>query len=120
MFFSSNDTEQKRNLALLHAVQLIFKANSTPSVFAKIGQDSFIKTLSGGLSRGNPLFSQKAEIMSDLEMASILRNRSNFDKHSIAQTLSAAYRETDQSYITKETLIRIAIDCDIPRDLLRI
>lgn len=118
MFFSSNDSGQKRDLALLHAVQLIFKANSNPSNFAKLGQDSFMKTLSGGLGRGNPLFYQKAESMSELEMASILRKRSNFDKRSIAQTLSAAFHTTDKSQETIIVLIRIVEDCDIPRDFL--
>lgn len=120
MFFSSNDSGQKRDLALLHAVQLIFKANPNPSNFAKMGQNSFIRTLEGGLGRGNPLFTQKAESMSDLEMASILRNRSNFDKRSIAQTLSAAFRETDMSIETKVVLMRIAEDSDIPRDFFNL
>lgn len=116
MFFSSNDSGQKRDLALLHAVQLIFKANPNPSNFARIGQNSFIRTLEGGLGRGNPLFAQKAESMSDLEMASILRNRSNFDKRSIAQTLSAALYQTDNSPESKAVMMKIAFECDIPRN----
>lgn len=120
MFFSSSDAGQKRDLALLHAVQLIIKANATPTAFIKLGQDSFIRTLAGGLGRNNPLFSQKAESMSDLEMASILRNRSNFDKRSIAQTLSAAYNETGNSFEAKEILMKIAYDCDIPMNYFRL
>lgn len=120
MFFSSNDSGQKRDLALLHAVQLIFKANPNSSAFAKLGQDNFIRTLAGGLGRGKPLFSQKAESMSDLEMASVLRNRSNFDKRSIAQTLSAAFHETDMTIDTKAVLMGIAEECDIPKDYFRL
>ena len=94
MFFSSNDTGQKRDLALLRAVQLIFNANTNPSAYAKLGQPCFLRTLTNGLSKGNPLFAKKAESISELEMSSILRSRSNFDKRSIAQTLSAAFNET--------------------------
>lgn len=120
MFFSSNNTGQKRDLALLHAVQLVIKANSSPSAFIKIGQDGFVRTLTGGLSRGNPLFSQKAESLSYIEMASILRNRSNFDKQTIAQTLSAAFNETGNSPESKEVLMKIAFDCDIPMNFFRL
>lgn len=117
MFFSSNDSEQKRRLALLNAVLLIFKANTNPPAFIKIGQDTFIRTLSRGLSN-NPLFLQKAESMSYLEMSSILRNCSNFNKRSYAQTLSSAFHETGNSQDSKEVLIQISMDCDIPRNYL--
>ncbi|MBR5237099.1 MAG: hypothetical protein IKV26_00130 [Paludibacteraceae bacterium] len=119
-FFSSNNSGQKRDLALLHASLLIIKANPNPTQFVKLGQDAFIRTLSGGLSRSNPLFTQKAENMSDLEMASILRNLSNFDKRSIAQTLSAAFYETGRSPESKNVLIDIAYECDIPLNYFRI
>lgn len=120
MFFSSNDSGQKRDLALLRASLLIIWANPNPDQFIKIGQSSFVRTLSGGLSRSNPLFTSKAENMSDLEMASILRNRSNFDKRSIAQTLSAAFDTTGKSPESKEVLMKIAFECDIPLNYFRI
>lgn len=113
MFFSSNDTEQKRRLALLHAVLLIFKANCTTSPYVKNSQDNFIRTLANGLSR-NPLFIHKAEDMSDLEMASILRNCSDFNKRSYAQTLSSAARETDNLQEASYVLTKIATECNIP------
>lgn len=118
MFFSSSDSSQKRNLALLRAVLLIFEANTNPSNFVRIGQNSFVRTLEGGLGMGTPFFTQKAESMSDLEMASILRNRSNFDKRSIAQTLSAAFDATGKSQESRELLLKIAFECDIPRNYL--
>ena len=119
MFFSSNDSEQKRRLALLNAVLLIFKANTNPPPFIKIGQDTFIKTLSHGLSN-NPLFLLKAESMSYLEMSSVIRNCSNFNKRSYAQTLSSAFHETGNSIEAKDVLIQIAFDCDIPRNYLNL
>lgn len=120
MIFSSNDSGQKRDLALLHASLLIIKANPNPNQFTKLNQDTFIRTLSGGLSRSNPLFTQKAESMSDLEMASILRNRSNFDKRAIAQTLSAALDATGKSFDSKKVLMNIAFESDIPLNYFRI
>ena len=120
MFFSSSDSSQKRNLDLLRAVLLIFEANTNPSNFVRIGQNSFVRTLEGGLGMGTPFFTQKAESMSDLEMASILRNRSNFDKRSIAQTLSAAFGETGNSLESKEVLLKIAYDSDIPMNYFNI
>lgn len=119
MFFSSSNSGQKRNLALLHAVKMIFEANTNPKAHVKSGQDNFLRILIGGLSYGNPLFAKKAESMSDLEMASILRSRSNFDKRSIAETLTAAYFETGYSPEAKETVMKIAFDSDIPRNYFK-
>ncbi|MBR5147081.1 MAG: hypothetical protein IKW54_05600 [Bacteroidales bacterium] len=119
MFFSSNDSGQKRDLALLRAALLVVKANPNPTQYIKIGQDTFIRTLSGGLGRSNPLFTQKAESMSYEEMASILRNRSNFDKRSIAETLSAALYQTGNSIESKEVLMNLAFECDIPLNYFR-
>lgn len=113
MFFSSNNKEQKKRLALLHAVLLIFKANINPTIFIKMGQESFVRTLSAGLS-SNPLFIPKAESMDYLEVTSILRNCSDFYKRSYAQTLSSAFNETGNSPEAKEVLMKIAFDCDIP------
>lgn len=119
MFFSSNDTEQKRRLALLHAVLLIFKANINPPMFIKVGQDSFVKTLSAGLST-NPSFVSKAESMDYIEVSSILRNCSTFNKRSYAQTLSSAFQETGRSQSAQEVLMKIAVDCDIPLNYINI
>lgn len=119
MFFSNNDTEQKRKLALLNAVLLIFKANTNPLPYIKIGQDSFIRTLSRGLSN-NPLFISRAESMDYIEVTSILRNCNNFYKRSYAQTLSSAFGETGNSIEAREILKQIAKDCDIPRNYFNI
>lgn len=119
MFFSSNDKEQKKCLALLHAVLLIFKANINPPVYIKMGQESFIRTLSAGLS-SIPLFIPKAESMDYLEVASIIRNCSDFYKRSYAQTLSSAFNETGNSPDSKVVLMKIAFDCDIPMNYFRL
>lgn len=119
MFFSSSDKEQKKRLALLHAVLLIFKANINPPVFIKMGQESFVRTLSAGLS-SNPLFIPKAESMDYLEVTSILRNCSDFYKRSYAQTLSSTFNETGNSPEAKDVLMKIAFDCDIPINFFRL
>ena len=111
---------QKRDLALLRAVLLVIEANPNPSAFVKCGQDSFIRTISMGFGRSNPLFLQKAKSMSFLEMASILRNRSNFDKRAIATTLSEALYQTGCSPESKEILMRIVFECDIPLNYLQL
>lgn len=118
MFFSSNDKEQKRRLALMHVVLLILKANINPLGYIKTGQDSFVRMLSCGLS-SNPLFIPKAESMDYIEVASILRNCSDFYKRSYAETLSSAYDATGYSANSKEMLIKIAYDCDIPLNYIK-
>ena len=118
MFSFMNDYSEKRDLALLRAVQLIIEANPNPVQYVKIGQESFIRTLSGGLGRSKPFFSKKAETMSFLEMTSILRKCSNFGKRSIAETLSAAYAATGKSRESGEILLKIAYESDIPRNYL--
>lgn len=118
MFSFLNDYSEKRNLALLRAAMLIIESNPNPVQYIKICQDTFIRTLSGGLSRSNPMFTKKAENMSFLEMASILRKCSNFGKRSIAETLSAAFDATGKSQESRELLLKIAFECDIPRNYL--
>lgn len=120
MFSFMNDYSRKRDLALLRATQLIIEANPNPVQYVKIAQNSFIRTLSVGLSRNNPLFTKKAESMSFLEMTSILRKCSNFGKRSIAETMSAAFAATDKSQESRELLLKIAFECDIPRNYLRL
>ena len=119
MFFSSNDKEQKRRLALMHAVLLVLKANINPPGYIKTGQERFLRTLSYGLS-SNPLFVPKAESMDYLDVTSILRNCSDFYKRSYAQTLSSAFNETGNSFESKEVLMKIAYDSDIPMNYFRL
>ena len=118
MFSFMNDYSEKRNLALLRAAILIIEANPNPVQYVKIAQDSFIRTLSGGLGRSNPLFAKKAEAMGLLEMSSTLRKCSNFGKRSIADTLSAAFAATGKAQESRELLMEIAFECDIPRNYL--
>ncbi len=120
MFSFINDYREKTNLAILRAAQLIIEANPNPTQYIKIGQNSFIKTLSCGFGRSNPLFTKKAESMSFLEMTSILKKCSNFGKRSIAETLSAAFATTGKSQESMEVLMKIAFECDIPRNYLRL
>ena len=118
MFSFMNDYGEKRDLALLRAAMLIIEANPNPVQYVKIAQDSFIRTLSGGLGRSNPLFVKKAEAMSFLEMSSTLRKCSNSGKRSIAETLSAAFAATGKSQESMELLLEIVVECDIPRNYL--
>ena len=114
MFFLSD----KRDIALFRASQLIIEANHNPVQYIKIGQESFIRTMAGGLGRGIPEFAKKVEAMSYLEMTSILRRCSNFDKRSIAETLSSAFHTTGKASESMDVLMQIVFDSDIPRNYL--
>lgn len=114
MFFSSD----KRDIALFRASLLIIEANHNPVQYIKIGQESFIRTMAGGLGRGIPEFAKKVEAMSYLEMTSVLRRCSNFDKRSIAETLSSAFHTTGKASESMDVLMQIVFDSDIPRNYL--
>ena len=116
MFFSSD----KRDIAIIRASQLIIEANPNPDQYTKLGQNSFIRTIYGGFKVGIPDFDKKVEAMSYLEMTSVLRKCSNFDKRSIAETLSSAYHTTEKAPQSMEVLMRIVFDSDIPRNYLTI
>lgn len=114
MFFLND----KRNIALFRASQLIIEANPNPDQYTKLGQNSFIRTVYGGFKIGIIDFDKKAEAMSYLEMISVLRKCSNFDKRSIAETLSSAFHTTGKSPESMTILMQIALECDIPRNYL--
>ena len=114
MFFIND----KRNIALFRASQLIIEANPNPDQYTKLGQGAFIRTIYGGFKVGIPNFDMKVEAMSYLEMTSVLRKCSNFDKRSIAETLSSAFHTTGNAPESMEVLMRIVFDSDIPRNYL--
>lgn len=114
MFFLND----KRNIALFRASQLIIEANPNPDQYTKLGQNSFIRTIYGGFKVGIPDFDKKAETMSYLEITSVLRKCSNFDKRSIAETLSSAYHTTGKAPESMGVLMQIVFDSDIPRNYL--
>ena len=106
MFSFLNDYSDKRNIALFRASQLIIEANPNPNQYTKLGQNSFIRTIYGGFKVGILDFDKKAEAMS------------YFGKRSIAETLSAAFAATDKSQESLEVLMKLAFECDIPRNYL--
>jgi hypothetical protein len=114
MFFLND----KRNIALFRASQLIIEANPNPVQQTKLEQNSFLRTIYYGFKVGIQDFDKKAGAMSYLEMTSILRKCSNFDKRSIAETLSSAYHTTGKTPESMEVLMRIVFDSDIPRNYL--
>lgn len=114
MFFLND----KRNIAVFRASQLIIEANPNPDQYTKLGQNSFIRTIYGGFKVGIPDFDKKVETMSYLEMTSVLRKCSNFDKRSIAETLSSAFHTTGKSPESMTLLMQIVYECDIPRNYL--
>lgn len=118
MFSFLNDYSDKRNIALFRASQLIIEANPNPDQYTKLGQNSFIRTLYGGFKVGIQDFEKNVEAMSYLEMTSVLRKCSNFGKQSIAETLSSAFHTTGKSYESREILLQLAFECDIPRNYL--
>lgn len=120
MFSFLNDYSDKRNIALFRASQLIIEANPNPDQYIKLGQNSFIRTIYGGFKVGILDFDKKVETMSYLEMTSALRKCSNSGKRSIAETLSAAFAATGKSQESGEVLMKIAFECDIPRNYLRL
>ena len=116
MFFLNN----KRNIALYRASRLIVEANPNPDQYTKIGQNSFLRTIYSGFKAGIPDFDNKVEAMSNLEMTSVLRKCSNFDKRSIAETLSSAFHYTSHAPESYQVLMDIVFECDIPRNYLTI
>lgn len=116
MFFLND----KRNIAIFRASQLIVEANPNPDQYTKLGQDTFIRTIYGGFKVGIPNFDMKVEAMSYLEMTSVLRKCSNFDKRSIAGTLSSAFHTTGNSPESLQVMMRIVFECDIPQNYLTI
>lgn len=116
MFFCND----KRNIALFRASQIIIEANPTSDQYVKLGQNSFMRTIYGGFKVGIPDFDKKVEAMSYLEMTSVLRKCSNFDKRSIAETLSSAFHTTGKSPESFQVLMQLVFDCDIPRNYLTI
>lgn len=116
MFFTSRDTQEKRELAQIHSVMLIFEADAAFSNSAmKMAQNNYIQFLKCGF-RLNDQKLQEAKDMSHLEMVSTFRKCSYSYKCTIAQTLSAALNSTSLSIQAKNKIMEIAVECDIPRN----
>lgn len=119
--FGFFDRIKREQMAVMQAVLLIIRANENPSSFVKLSQNEVIRTLSRGYGGDNPaLFISKSENMSYLEMTSVLRNCSNFDKRNFAETLSYAFLQTGKSPKSQTVLMEIARDSDIPMNYIKL